>query len=221
MGEWSTLLTAIGGIVSALTWPAVVVAVVFMFRAPLGALLRSDDVSLTGPGGLSLTAKRKVAAAADALVDASKAKGGERLSRQEAVAEADDTRQRLTGLPDPIVLWVDDLPSNNRHERAAMEALGITFVLSTSTDDALKKLEARKFDAIISDMSRPPDDQAGYTLLDTLRGRGDETPFVIYSSSRDPQQFNEAVRRGAVGITNRTSELIHMVVTALKTSQRS
>lgn len=147
------------------------------------------------------------------------AKGGERLSRQDAVAEAVDTRQQLTAIPDPIVLWVDDIPSNNRHERVAMEALGITFVLSTNTDDALKKLDAKKFDAIISDMSRPPDDRAGYTLLDTIRGRGDETPFVIYTSIRGPEQFDEAVEHGAVGSTNRTSELINMVVTALKTSQ--
>jgi CheY-like chemotaxis protein len=110
---------------------------------------------------------------------------------------------------------VDDRPSNNVHERQALEAVGITFVLATSTEDALEKLRRQSFDAIISDMGRPPDSQAGYTLLDKLREAGNRTAFIIYASSRAPEHRAEARRRGAIGCTNRPDELFEMVLSAL------
>jgi CheY-like chemotaxis protein len=113
------------------------------------------------------------------------------------------------------VLWVDDRPSNNVHERQALEALGVTFVLATSTDEGLEKLKGQSFDAIISDMGRPPDAQAGYTLLDKLRAGGSQTPFIIYASSRAPEHRAEARRRGAVDCTNRPDELFEMVLSVL------
>jgi CheY-like chemotaxis protein len=97
-----------------------------------------------------------------------------------------------------------------------LEALGVRFVLSTSTEDALAKTLHRTFDAIISDMGRPPDARAGYTLLDALRKRGDQTPFIIYAGSRLPEHVAEARRRGAVGCTNRPQELIEMVLEVLR-----
>jgi CheY-like chemotaxis protein len=113
------------------------------------------------------------------------------------------------------VLWVDDRPSNNIHERQALEALGVTFVLATSTNEALEKVKSQSFDVIISDMGRPPDPQAGYTLLNELRTSGNQTPFIIYAGSRAPEHRAEARRRGALGYTNRPDELFEMVVSAL------
>ena len=110
---------------------------------------------------------------------------------------------------------MDDNPSNNVHERQALEALGVSFALATSTDEVLDKLKHQSFDAIISDMGRPPDAQAGYTLLDKLRASGDKTPFIIYAGSRAPEHRAEARRRGAVGCTNRPDELFEMVLSAL------
>jgi len=96
-----------------------------------------------------------------------------------------------------------------------MEALGVNFVLSTSTEDALEKSNHRTFDAIISDMGRPPDPQAGYTLLDKLRANGDRTPFIIYAGSRTAEHREEAKRHGALGCTNRPDELFELVLCAL------
>lgn len=93
----------------------------------------------------------------------------------------------------------------------------MTVELSTSTEDALKTIATRgPYDVIISDMGRPPDASAGYTLLNQLRTSGDETPYVIYAASRAPEHFDESVRAGAIGCTNRTDELIAMVQRGLK-----
>jgi CheY-like chemotaxis protein len=110
------------------------------------------------------------------------------------------------------ILWVDDNPDNNIPERRAMAAYNIQFELAQSTGEALSKLRQARFDAIISDMGRPPDAQAGYTLLDTLRKGGDLTPFFIYAGSGAPEHARQALSRGAWGSTNVASELISSVI---------
>jgi CheY-like chemotaxis protein len=113
------------------------------------------------------------------------------------------------------ILWVDDRPDNNIYERRAMAAYNIEFELAHSTGEALSKLRQTRFDAIISDMGRPPDAQAGYTLLDALRKSGDLTPFFIYAGSRAPEHTRQALSRGAQGSTNVASELISSVISSI------
>jgi CheY-like chemotaxis protein len=114
-----------------------------------------------------------------------------------------------------LVLWVDDKPDNNIIERNAMAAYNIQFVLARSTDDALAELGTQKFDAIISDMGRFPDWQAGYTLLDAVRRNGDLTPYFVYAGSRAPEKVREALNRGAHGLTNVGDELLQMILQTL------
>jgi CheY-like chemotaxis protein len=119
------------------------------------------------------------------------------------------------------ILWVDDRPDNNRFERQALEALGIRIELSTSTDDALMMIRDGPYDLIISDMGRPPDERAGYTLLDALRDDGDQTPFVIYAGSRAAKHVQEARQHGAIGSTNLHHELFAIVTKAIITQQHN
>jgi CheY-like chemotaxis protein len=81
-------------------------------------------------------------------------------------------------------LWVDDFPNNNIYERQALEALGVNFVLATSTEEALKKISRQRFDAIISDMGRPPDSRAGYTLLDQSDTPGEAGGLMSVTAPR-------------------------------------
>ena len=114
-----------------------------------------------------------------------------------------------------LVLWVDDRPDNNIIERHSMAAYNIDFVLAQSTGQALAKLRKQQFDAIISDMGRPPDSRAGYTLLEAVRGSGDQTPYFIYTGSRGPADVREARSGGAQGTTNMGDELLQMLLQAL------
>ncbi|RZT18362.1 response regulator receiver domain-containing protein [Mycobacterium sp. BK558] len=116
-----------------------------------------------------------------------------------------------------VVLWVDDRPDNNVIERRSMAAYNIEFVLADSTDAALGELSRRSFDAVISDMGRPPDPQAGYTLLEAIRGRGNRVPYFIYAGSRRDSHVREALARGAQGTTNRSDELLQMLLVAVDT----
>lgn len=90
------------------------------------------------------------------------------------------------------VLWVDDIPSNNFRERRILEGMGISITISTATDDALGKLVRHQYAAIISDMSRPDDKLAGYTLLEHAHKIDINTPFILYTGSARPEHVAEA-----------------------------
>ena len=153
--------------------------------------------------------------------------GYERVKHQRAVnelksANADDPEieaavSRVSAVVEkrpPQILWVDDNPRNNVRERNAMTTLGMHVVISLSTDEALELLSRTRFDVVISDMGRQDDKTAGYTLLDAMRSRGDPTPFVIYAGSDAAEHREEARKRGALGSTNRPSELLDLVLQA-------
>lgn len=113
------------------------------------------------------------------------------------------------------VLWVDDRPDNNVHERAALESLRIEFTLALSTAEALSILSKRKFAVIISDMGRKEGPREGYVLLGAIRKQGIDTPYFIYAGSNSVAHKLEANARGAQGTTNNPRELFDMVVGAL------
>jgi len=113
------------------------------------------------------------------------------------------------------ILWVDDRPQNNIHERQAFEAMGLSFTLALSTGEALGTLSREKYAAIISDMGRKEGPREGYALLDALRQMGDKTPFFIYAASNTPEHKRETVEHGGQGCTNNAKELFHMVTSAV------
>lgn len=177
---------------------------------------REDEAFLQAPlrqmeaaAALGAAAGRRLEAGAptDEVASEAKAAAGvvARLARPQSVRSI----QRRT------ILWVDDHPGNNRFEREAFEALGLSVVLSTSTEDALLRVSDQGFDVVISDMSRPPDHRAGYTLLQKLREQGNTAPFIIYAGSAAPEHRKEAERLGAQGTTNRPDELLQMVLRAM------
>ena len=117
------------------------------------------------------------------------------------------------------ILWVDDRPDNNIHERQAFEAFGIRFTLVLSTNEALTAIEKERFAAIISDMGRREGPREGYVLLDKLRQDGNKTPLFIYASSNAPEHKRETDEHGGQGCTNNSQELFRMVTKALLTSR--
>jgi CheY-like chemotaxis protein len=219
------LIDAITKFLGVLAWPALVGYVLIRFGPALRDFFESlGEFSLKG-AGFEASAKRKQAEAAAALAAAAAARSEPTATPESTaleVREAADvvaetvTPRMLRKAKRATVLWVDDRPDNNLNERRSLEALGVSFLLARSTDEAIEILQRQHVDAIISDMGRPPDPRAGYTLLSKLRNSGNSTPFVIYAGSNAPEHKAEARRAGAMGSTNRASELFEYVMSALR-----
>jgi CheY-like chemotaxis protein len=217
-----------------LSWP-VVILVIFSFVLyksgdSLKKFLANVSEFTFKAGGVEASAKRQQIEAAALLGAASVRQLVGAADQQQTPDEAKvrEVAQAVSEATQPSVarrfgqasiLWVDDRPSNNIYERKSLEALGVRFTLSTSTEDALEKIRGTHFDAIISDMGRPPDPRAGYTLLDQLRESGVKTPFIIYAGSSAQKHKEEAKRHGALGSTNNPQELFQLVTAALSQRQ--
>ena len=198
-------------------WPAVALTIALLFRTALADLLGRDRLELTVPGGFALSAHRSEdAAQAVAAAAAFRNEPVDLLALAPWVRTRSAEVERL-GRPARL-LWVDDHPSNNNREKAALEALGMTVELSGSTREALRMIRRLgPYDVVISDVSRPPFRRAGYRLIRAMRRRRVMTAVVIYAGSWSPELFDEAVRHGAAGSTNRPTELITLVTEALRT----
>lgn len=226
--QWMKLFELILSYLQAIIWPLIALVILFYVRTPLKKFL--DDlieVNLKA-GPIETTVKRKQIIEAAASLGAATAHWQNVAQENQEVLDAEKTKdiakvvdQLVTPrtsrqLEGASVLWVDDRPMNNTYERQALEALGIQFTISKSTEDALERLERKHYDLIISDMARPPDQKAGYTLLEQIKARNITTPFIIYAGSKKPEYIAEARRRGALGTTNDPQELFEFVVDALK-----
>ena len=223
--DFVKVIDALTKLLGALAWPILVGYVLVRFAPAMSEFFASLGEFTFKGAGFEASAKRKQAEAAAALAAAAAARpnadstpdSAARSAREAAEVVADAVTPRvLRKARRATILWVDDRPDNNIYERQSLEALGVTFVLAMSTEEALEKRKSQRFDAIISDMGRPPDNRAGYTLLKRLRDEGDQTPYVIYSGSNAPEHKAEARRAGALGCTNRASELFEYVLSALR-----
>jgi CheY-like chemotaxis protein len=206
-------------LLQAVSWPLVVFAVLLYFGPLLREMLAdAQEVSVSG-AGFETTIKRQFRSGALyglALAQKSGDLSPEEIEREirneadEVAAEGDTPAFAGTRL-----LWVDDDPSNNIYERGALEEKGVRITTSTSTEDALERIESHDFDVIISDMGRSEGRRAGYSLLERKQEMGDRTPFIVYSGSGKEEHRREARRRGAVGATNRPQELFQLVRQAI------
>ena len=233
--HWIKLLEVLISLLQVLIWPFVVgFALLYLgktLKNYIDDLRKDKNVSElsaeVGTTGVKLNVKRQVEIVKNLALAESKAT--ESQSSEQARAEVKTrevlhfaskaaTSQTVQQVAGARVLWVDDNPSNNVYERRALEALGIQFTLSTSTEDALEKLGSDSYDVIISDMGRPPDNQAGYTLLGELRKHNVLTPFIIYAGSNRPEHKAEIIKRGGFGTTNNPQELFQLVINAIQNS---
>lgn len=218
------LMDAGAKLCGAVIWPVLVLAILVRFSRELRDFAANlSELTLKG-GGFEASAKRQqaqaVAALAAAAVTHHEAVTDPAFVAKEARAAADvvaevATPRAMRRAAGSTVLWVDDRPNNNVHERQALEAMGVRFELALSTDEALEKLKQRPMDAVISDMGRPSDPRAGYTLLEKLRTSGNQLPYIIYAGSNAPEHRAEARQKGALGSTNRPDELFEMVLRVL------
>lgn len=228
LDRWLQLASESANVLQAFVWLVFAVGVFAYFRRPVRQFMQqaAELTIKAGPGGIEATMKRQVEAGVTlAIAEVNKQAGisaRAELSTSQvenivSVVGSSVTSQTARRLSDARILWVDDNPSNNRYERQAFELLGMRVALAISTEEALAKIkEGPAYDVIISDMGRPPDPEAGYTLLRALRKMGIQIPYVIYAGSDRQEHKLQARSEGAQGSTNNPVELFELVIDAIK-----
>lgn len=229
LDHWLGIASEGANVLQAIVWLLFAMGVFAYFRRPVREFMRqaAELTIRAGPSGIEATMRRQVIEVSTTLAAAEATKrtgtSGESALSTDQVQKIVQAVDRSVSPPvgkqfaDAKILWVDDHPSNNMYERRSFESLGIHVALALSTEDALAQLqEGRTFDVIISDMGRPPDLEAGYTLLGALRKKGIQTPFVIYAGSNLPEHKLKARSEGAQGSTNAPAELFELVIDAIK-----
>jgi CheY-like chemotaxis protein len=132
----------------------------------------------------------------------------------------------IDALDQKRILWVDDRPTNNRFETAALTKLQIEVVTVTSTEAALARLalDQEPFDLVLSDWQRPEPKagapSAGIRLLRELRARHLTIPVVFYHGSSDERERSArrelVLSEGAFGEAVMPDELLALVISALR-----
>jgi CheY-like chemotaxis protein len=233
--HWIKMLEVMVQMLQVLIWPALaLVGLLYLgktlknYLIDLGRDKNVSEVSAeAGTTGLKVTIKRQVEAAAmlmhaDELSKPAQSPTDQQTLRVDKAQEIVNlvmnvaTPQAVQKVAGAKVLWVDDHPSNNIYPRKALEALGIHFTLSTSTNDALERIRLDPYDVIISDMNRPPDKQAGLTLLEALRKQQMTTAFIIFARADRSDLKAEIKRRGGYGVALSYQELFQFVIDVIQ-----
>src|SRR5580658_5329546 len=89
----------------------------------------------------------------------------------------------LSKSPPARILIVDDDPREREYLSPIIAALGYAVETAADGEDALEKLGAQHFDAIITDLNMPRIDGIG--LLRSLLERGDRTPAIVLTGFGD------------------------------------
>lgn len=109
------------------------------------------------------------------------------------------------------ILWVDDHPQNNQKEQAFLQQQRIAVYNTSSSHDALMLLAMYHYDVVISDMGRNGDPLAGFKLVETMRQRGDQTPFVMYTIVPSDAQRMLLAEHGGQGVAVDTETLYQLL----------
>jgi hypothetical protein len=130
------------------------------------------------------------------------------LARSSALRRAELVAAAVRGAR---VLWVDDVPGNNRSECQLLTALGLRVDQVRSTAEALTALASATYDLILSDMARDEESNAGLRMLGRLGGGS--PPVVFYVGCVDESR---SAPRGSFGIADQPESLLHLVLDVLE-----
>lgn len=107
------------------------------------------------------------------------------------------------------ILWVDDMPDNNKRIINMFSQGNVIFELVKSTAEAGKQLAKKDYVIIISDMKRGDSPDEGLKLLKLRNEKCPTVPFIIYSSSKSLAGYaHTAKSEGATLVTTKVTDLL-------------
>lgn len=94
------------------------------------------------------------------------------------------------------LLLVDDDPTLRTHVCAGLAARGMACEAAADAEEALERLRGKRpWDLVLLDVTLPGAD--GWSVLESLRAAGDETPVIFLTASHEPVDRVRGLRLGA------------------------
>ena len=189
-------------IIPSLLWIAFAAALVAVFYKQI-----RDDVlprlsTLKLPGGIELSLRERVAAAAAR-------RPGVTLSEKDEARIVKRLERSADVVKSALILWVDDDPAGNLNEAQMLRSFGAWIEFATTSRQGRELLRKAKFDVVISDIKREDREDEGVQFVKQIRG---EPPTILYVTELDRELRTPAY---AFAITNRPDQLLHYVLDAL------
>jgi CheY-like chemotaxis protein len=210
-------------LITGLAWPVLVLVVVLVLLKPIRNVIESRAFTIK-IGGNEISVQQASQQLADRFddlrdhvlsTDAAAASPPLATPGHDVAAEAGAVEPVATAAISRLsaVLWVDDYPSNNAFEVDTLQRRSVTVVQVETTADALREVNARRFDVVITDMGRDKDgNEAGLDLIRRLRALQITTPVIVYTSARAAAASrDQAIALGAYGVTASATELIGLL----------
>jgi CheY-like chemotaxis protein len=223
VSEWAEFLKG----VAAVGWAIVGFAALFIFRRL--AKDRSGPLSKfgVGPSGVTMEfAERKLEQALSPSEQAARA--SVRFAATRSVARRLQRNSDL--LRSAKILWVDDHPENNQSVLELLRGYGAVVDTAKSNSAALTLLDASRYDVVVSDVARDREEPGGklkgVELAETVYQRWNQ-PVILYTTHFDPARapgmstedrllLVQRVDKAVFGRTNRTVELVHLILDMLE-----
>lgn len=117
------------------------------------------------------------------------------------------------------VLWVDEHPNRNLHERLALEALGIRFTLARNPAMVLRvPVQARRqYTAVIAGLDSTPGTipVSGLQVHEILTGDSSPIPFIVYAPPASLEPHRQAMEERRLPSTSLPEELFRFITQAV------
>ncbi|MBB1157714.1 MULTISPECIES: response regulator [Amycolatopsis] len=149
---------------------------------------------------------------------------------QEDISEAEKTKPAQSSpraLPElgatsalARVLWIDDHPANNVYETLALERLGKLVTAATTSAAARIYLSRMDFAAVVTNLGRDDDPEAGTRFIQELRSAGNRIPVVVYTANASSSAAAAAKAAGADAVVDLPHLLVQDIETRVTSSRR-
>ena len=203
--------------VASIAWPAIIVLLIFLFRPAVAALIESArSRKFTLRLGAQELTMEEASQQQQTLIADLQSQILEIRKQIEAGGEpltvVPEWSKGTASTPTKSILWVDDQPKNNSYFVQQLSEKGVAVDLAMSTADGLRSFDNKGYGAVISDLGRTEDgtykETAGLELLQKIRVRDKNIPFIIFCSSRGARKHREeAIALGSTAITSSPTEM--------------
>lgn len=104
--------------------------------------------------------------------------------------------ESLKNNTDPCVLLVEDDQINQMIISQILKGLGVNYIVTGDGIQALKEIENKHFDLILSDINMPNYD--GFELLENLNKKGSHSPVIFLTGLKDEEFKIKSKEMGAI-----------------------